>query len=603
MADANPLGPCFGIDLGTTASAIALVQNGTPKVLTVHGSTLLPSVVMFPRGGEPIVGQSALNALELDPLRGVTSSKRHMGTTDAWVIDGVTVTPVDVAERILRSLVHGAEKSCGIRPRRVVITVPAWFTQTQRADTKAAGERAGLVVERILNEPTAAALAHAHGQDLRRKVLVYDLGGGTFDVSLVEQDGPVVEVKASHGDSRLGGDDIDTALADHVLTRLGETDSALRDAVEKSQAARVRLRMAVEEAKITLSETTQVTVRVPFLLELDGVARHLEMELHRNELDEVAEPYLERTLRSVDQVFKDTGLTPKDIDELLLVGGSTLQPLVWHTLHGRYNLEGSYAISPRLVVALGAAIQGAIIDGSRTDGILVDVAPYPLSVGSLSWMGDTEFYMCHVITPRNAPLPARHSDTFYTTSPRQPKLLITIFQGASPAPSQNTLLAQLEIDNIPPAPPGRTDRPFRVTMRHDLDGMVQIDVVDELSGQITSGTVAADGAEQGALREALVDRMEKDGVPMWEEEDDEDRVETEGGGFEAPASDADEARRTLQAILVARETLAAEHPTEIAGLLDLANEGLAAAERDDLSAMLEIYEEISDRMFQLGIYL
>jgi len=251
------------------------------------------------------------------------------------------------------------------------------------SDTHHAGERAGLAVERLVNEPTAAALAHAHGQLVDRNVLLYDLGGGTFDASLVHQDGEVVEVLASHGDSRLGGDDIDLALLDHVLGRLADEDRDTRRALERSVIGRHKLRVAVEQAEIALSQATQTTVRVPFAVEEGDRPRHVALELRRDELEEVSLPWLERALPSVDRVLQDSGLGPDQSDELLLVGGATLQPLLWHLLHRRFGLEGSHAIPPRRAAVTGAAIQAAIVDGSRTDGILVDVAPYSLSAGSL----------------------------------------------------------------------------------------------------------------------------------------------------------------------------------------------------------------------------
>lgn len=597
--------PCYGIDLGTTASAIGLVRHGVPRLLEIHGDNLLPSAVLFPAEGAPLVGHPALNAMPLDPERGVLSSKRMMGSNHRYSIGDREVSPVDVAEQILRALVEAAAATTGEAPKRVVITVPAWFTQAQRADTRLAGERAGLTVERVINEPTAAALAHAHGQDLRRRVLVYDLGGGTFDVSLVEQDGPLVEVKASHGDSWLGGDDVDLALMDEVLHRLAETDRPLREAVDRSAAARLRLRLEVERAKVALSEQTTTTLRVPFLLDLDGRARHLEMTLERADVDEAAAPFVERTLAAVDQVLADAGVGPQDIDELLLVGGSTLQPLVWHTLRDRYGLEGSHAINPRQVVALGAAIQGAIVDGSRTDGILVDVAPYSLSVGVASgeFPGMLTHFGCRVITPRNTPLPSRHSEVLSTMGPTQSELRLPIFQGSSRDPRKNTILGEIRMTGIPPAPAGEYRRPIRVGFRHDLNGMVQIEITDVLSGRTVNGHVAADGDEQAELRAGLEELLSEHYEPL--EDDTPVRAAPAPAAPVAPHVDdvQSEAGQTFAAVLGARSRLLAENPEDAEALLALAEAGqeaLAARRSEDVIAR---YDALSDRLFELGVYL
>lgn len=599
------LSPCFGIDLGTTCSAIGVVRDGVPQVLKIDGDELLPSVVSFPRSGPPLVGHTALNALALDPERAVLSSKRRMGSNHHYNFEGRDETPVSVAGHILRRLCEGAKHTIGLRPERAVITVPAWFTQAQRSDTRRAGELAGLTVERIINEPTAAALAHAHGQDIRRRALVYDLGGGTFDVSVVDQDGPVVEVRASHGDSQLGGDDIDLALVDLVLRKLAMNDRALRDAVDASLAARVRLRLAVEQAKIALSERVETTLRVPFLLEVGGESRHLEMTLTREELNEASLPFITRTLRSVDQVLNDAKLTPRDVDELLLVGGSTLQPLVWHLLHERYGLEGSHAIAPRRAVVLGAAIQGAIVDGSRTDGILVDVAPYSLSVGVSTSASpfSPQHYFSRVITPRNAPLPSRHTETFYTGYREQREVQIPIFQGSSSDPRRNIVLGMIRIDKLDPAPQGQPDRPIRVELRHDLDGLVQITITDVLSERSVKGQIAADGEEQAALRERLEQEWDESGLILGLDEDPSTDDEPQLSAPTLPASDLADAQLAFTAVLEARDRLEREQPAAAAELIDLAHSGQSAAASGDPDGAIALYDELSDRLFSLGVYL
>ena len=598
--------PCYGIDLGTTCSAIGVVDgSGSPRLFEIDGDVLVPSVVSFPEGRPPLVGAPARNRLPLDPLRTIRSAKRHIGTDHRWAIGEREIDPVAVSALLIGRLLDGVEASGAARPRRAVITVPAWFRLLQRADTRRGGEAAGLAVERIINEPTAAALAHAQGQDLSRRMVVYDLGGGTFDVSVVEQDGPLLEVRASHGDSRLGGDDIDLAFTDHVLRRLAAEQPDLRAAIDGAPAARVRLRAAVEEAKIALSERRHVTLRVPFLVDGPGGALHLELPLVREELLEVAAPWIEKTLPSVETALADAGLGASEIDELVLVGGATQMPLVWSSLADATGLEGSYAIPPRIAVALGAAIQGAIIDGSRVHGVLVDVAPYSLSAGTLTgpFPGMMTHFVCKVITPRNAPLPARHTELFHTGHPTQDAVKVPIFQGSSPDPRRNTLLGMIEIDGLEPAPPGRSVRPIGVELRHDLDGMVSVTVTEELSGKSGRARMTVDQAAHAGLWAEVVDGL--DGLILGDGSDPEPPPQAADPSevaedYVTPQGDLAEAREIFKAVLAAEVSLGADHPAHAAALLSLAREGMAAADTEEAMAR---YDALSDLMFEEGIFL
>jgi len=615
--------PIFGIDLGTTCSAIGWVQDGRPVILPVGGEDLLPSVVCFSEDAEVLVGRPALNRLALEPERCIRSAKRQMGSNLRWAIDGRSLGPSEVSAIILRELAEGAHKATGREIKKVVITVPAWFTQAQRADTRRAGAEAGLEVLRLINEPTAAALAHAHGRDLQRKALVYDLGGGTFDVSLVHQDGPVVEVLASHGDSLLGGDDFDRLLLDHVLERIGEDDATLRRAVEDSRAARTRLLTAVEQVKVQLSSETHAQLRAPFLLEHGGEPRHIDMSLERRELEALIQPLVERTLASVDRVLIDGRLEPAQVDELLLVGGSTRIPLVWERLRRRYGLEGSAAIPPERAVVLGAAIQAAIAGGSRVDGVLVDVAPFSLSVGAvtqLSPMGSPHF-VCRVVTPRNAPLPSRHTERFYTMHGHQRALEIPVFQGGHANPLANIALGEIDMRNIPPAPEGSDDKPIDVEFRHDLDGMVDIRVIDVLEGIEVAGRLAVDGEQVERLREKTEQMLRSSSFTPGDGGDDDpwnpapmDRQleplaslpapGDDGGAAELPEADGpDESRTLFQAILRRRRTLKGKHAAVADQLLADAREGLELLDAGDDDRALALYEALADQLFDLGLYL
>jgi molecular chaperone DnaK len=589
----------YGIDLGTTTSAIGVVDRGVPKLFTIDGSELLPSAVAFDPGGVE-VGQPALNRLLLHPDRVIVSSKRDMGTDRTWKVDGRAITPVDVAEQILRRLVAAV----GEPVSKVVITVPAWFTAAQRADTKRAGERAGLEVARIINEPTAAALAHAHGRARRATVLVYDFGGGTFDVSVVRQDADVVEVLASHGDSRLGGDDVDAALVRRILERISQTDADLAHAIEASRPTMVKLARAAEAAKVGLANDIAHVVRVPYLLEREDGPFHLEMAFSREDLDDVVAPLIKRTFTSVDQVLADANLTARDIDELILVGGTTLLPQVWQMLHDRYGLEGSHAIPPRRAVALGAAIQGAILDGSRVDGVLVDVTPYALSIGAAGGgiPGFPTNFACETITPRNTQLPSRHVHLMYTNHPDQPSLSVPVYQGSNRDPRQNLLLGEIFMDDIPPAPEGFINRPIAVEFRQDLDGMVDITITDQLSLRRVRARLAADGDERAELSQRWKSRIEENNW-IWGDGTEPSRTGNhDTTSLEIVGFDAEEAAHLFSSVLDAGEI--PDVPPEVAAKLRmLAADGQKALGDKDHGLAKSRFEALSDLMFEHGVYL
>lgn len=607
--------PTVGIDLGTTCSAICVVKDGTPRILPVDGKLLLPSVVSYPQHGAPLVGQAAVNREVLEPARTIRSAKRLMGSEHTWTFGAITVRPQDVGALVLARLCEAAAQALGGHPKRAVITVPAWFTQTQRAATRAAGEAAGLEVARIINEPTAAALAHAHGRDLRRRALVYDFGGGTFDCSLVEQTGALVEVKASHGDTHLGGDDLDAALVAHVLRRIGEDDPALRLALEASAPARVKLRAAVEAAKIELSEVLVAKLQVPFLVEVEGQPRHLELELRREDLEALAEPLIERTLESVDRVLTDSRFEARAIDELLLVGGSSRIPLVWQRLRERLGLEGSAAIPPDQAVALGAGIQAAMVDGRDVTGVLVDVAPYSLSVSAAS--GPDPAFPTHliasVITPRNTPLPSRHTERFRTLHAGQRVATFMVFQGSDPNPLRNTILGEVSLAGLPAGAPSEGGRPVSVEFRHNLDGLVEITVVDDLSGKKTSARLAADGEEAATLRQKLRHMLLADGLlpglgddpdPFCDDPAGEEDAATDVAlPASAPKLDRQACEATFAAVLAAEARLQREAPDQADALASLAREGEAALAGDQLERAAQVWDRLSDRMFELGVYL
>jgi len=608
----------FGIDLGTTCSTIGRVEDGQPRLVPIAGSVLVPSIVQFRPDGTTVVGREAENGIALEPERTVRSAKRSMGTSHVFTIDGRAVTPEDVAAEVLRYLADGAEAATGTRPKQVVITVPAWFNQPARAATQRAAEAAGLEVVRLVNEPTAAALAHAHGTDVHRRALVYDFGGGTFDVSLVDQAGELVEVRGSHGDTRLGGDDIDAAIARVVRNRVQSSAPEVAKLLETSRAAFERLLLAARDAKHELSESLSTTLRVPFLGDVDGRAVHLEERLERAELETILAPLVERTLESVDTVLRDARIAADEVDELLLVGGSTRIPAVWDALHRHYGWEGSAKISPDLAVGLGAAVQGAIIEGIGVSAMLVDVAPHALAVVS---MDATHTRMvAHVITPRNVPLPARHTKEFSTISKHQKQIDIYVVQGSNPNPLRNVILGLAAMEDLPPAPSGRQGRPVAIEFRHNLDGLVTVGVTDVLSGRRVETQITASGREERELREKFVLSLEDDDLIPGDGTDPDPFLEHEVQGAGQVAVDAGDAlepfvltptarpdvssaKSAFERVLERSDTLLREHAACAAELTALAHSGLAAVKAGDEEAALGSYDQLSDALFENGVYL
>ena len=399
------------------------------------------------------------------------------------------------------------------------------------------------------------------------------------------------------------------------------------------------LKFAAEKAKIQLTQTLKAQVAVPFIARSPaGEPLHLETSLRRQDLDQCVADIIERTLKSVDQVLTDAQTKAENIDELLLVGGSTYLPQVWHALKEHYGLDGSHAIPPQLAVGLGAAIQAAIVDGSRTDGVLVDVAPYPISVGVASGTDYITQFITQVITPRNATLPSRHTEIFYTLSPDQDEFIIPVFQGSHPDPRRNVFLGEVVMNGIDPAPKGYRQRPVSVEFRHDLNGMINILVTDELSGRSAVGAVAADGAQQVEQRRAWLEKLFEDGEvlfgedlePSWgdidedaervsarqatheaqeladeaeEVVDDDDAVDPASGQSPALRAELEDARVLFQRVLDSRTQILSQHPRQAAQLEALARQGLDALDMSDAALAMEHFDTLSDDMFNLGLYL
>ncbi len=437
-------GPVVGIDLGTTNSVVAAIVDGKPTVLEEDGEKILPSVVGVNPDGQLITGVVALNQLAAFPDRTIASIKRRMGTMEPIPLGDQTFTPPEISAMILRRLRDRASRALGQPVTRAVITVPAFFDENQRQATREAGELAGLQVERIINEPTAATLVYHVGEQDQKHILVYDFGGGTFDVSLVRMEAGVVEVLSSKGDTHLGGDDLDHTLLDHVADQfLEDHDVDLRD----NEQARYRLLQACEQAKRHLSTAETVEIAEEFIAEKDGSPLNLTTTITRSDFEELIEPFVQRTIDCVDEALRDAGLTIHQIADLVLVGGSTRIPLVEERLRDEFQREPSRAVDPDLAVALGATVQAAMIEGQSVGPVLVDVTPHTLGIEVCEGMSFTGPHL--VFSPiihRNSPLPTRYEQAYSKMFDDQETAEIHVLQGEHSEVHRNRSIGRFLLD-------------------------------------------------------------------------------------------------------------------------------------------------------------
>ena len=474
-----------GIDLGTTNSEVAVVRGGRVDVIPVGIDTcILPSVVGFTEDGTLLVGEPARNQYALHPERTVRSIKRRMGEDVRLTLGGTEYTPQEISSMILRQLKGIAERELGETVNKAVITVPAFFSDAQRQATREAGAIAGLDVVRIINEPTAAALAYESGREGARKVLVYDLGGGTFDVSVVNMEKDVVEVLASHGNNHLGGDDFDARIIERILVHLKEERGIGQ---EPNAAALARIRRAAEAAKIHLSDAPYATIAEEYLLEHHGEPVHLNLELSRDEYEAMIAPYVEETLQAAHTAIAGAGLTVSDLDEILLVGGATRTPLVAQRLEQELRLQPRGEVDPDLCVAMGAAIQAGIVAGVETPTVLVDVTPYTFGTSALGIMDGVEYPYCYVpLIRKNTPIPVSKSEVFYTSFDGQKRVDVTVHQGEDPDALNNIEIGRFSIEGLRDAPQGN---PIVTTFSLDLNGILHVTSREKATGLEYSVTI------------------------------------------------------------------------------------------------------------------
>lgn len=459
----------IGIDLGTTNSCVAVLEGGDPVVIpNAEGNRTTPSVVGFAKDGERLVGSVAKRQAIANADRTVSSIKREMGSDYKVNIDGKTYSPQEISAMILKKLKEDAESYLGEKVTEAVITVPAYFTDSQRQATKDAGKIAGLDVKRIINEPTAAALAYGLDKvkDSSQKVFVYDLGGGTFDISILEIGDSCVEVLATAGDNRLGGDDFDHKIMDYLIEQF-KKDNGID--LSKDKLAMQRLKDVAEKAKIELSSLQKTTISLPFIANSDNGPVHLEYEMTRGKFDSLTSSLVQRTIDLSKRALKDAGLTPDKLSKVILVGGSTRIPAVVEAVRQVAGKEPFKGINPDECVAIGAAIQAGVLAGEVKDVLLLDVTPLSLGIETLGGI-------CTKLIERNTTIPTKKSQIFSTAQDNQPSVDIHVLQGERDIASANKTLARFELTGIPPAPRGIPQ--IEVTFDIDANGIVHVSAKD-----------------------------------------------------------------------------------------------------------------------------